>query len=449
MKIALAHFRVGETDGVSLEMEKWKVVLEEMGHEVVFLAGSEGQTKAYVIPELHYKHPLNNKYVYNAYVKISDYDSEEQFAEEVQSFAKTIEDKLIDFIRNEQIDLLVPNNIWSLAWGLPAGIGFTNAVKATGVQCLAHHHDFHWERERYSNPTCSSVKQWIKEFFPPDLPNIKHVVINKLAQDELLSRRGIQAAVVPNVFDFKVDTWEEDAYNSDFRAAIGAKDNDLVILQATRVTERKAIELGIDVVAELQKPENLAKLKSRELYNGKVFDENSRIIYVLVGQHEAEIEYIEMLKDKARSLQVDMRFINDIVNHSRSHEFGQKVYSLWDAYVISDFVTYPSILEGWGNQLLEAVFARKPMVVYEYPVYVSDIQSSGFGMVSLGDTHTVNMNGHVNVAREKIVQAGKEIADVLTDQERYENTVDANYKIGKQFFSYEALYHYLAPLIDQ
>ncbi len=31
MNIALTHFRVGETDGVSLEMDKWKIVLEKWG----------------------------------------------------------------------------------------------------------------------------------------------------------------------------------------------------------------------------------------------------------------------------------------------------------------------------------------------------------------------------------------------------------------------------------
>lgn len=448
MKIALAHFRVGETDGVSLEMEKWKVIMERMGHEVVFLAGSEGQTSAYVIPELHYKHPLNNKYVYNAYVKMSDYDSEEQFSADVLAFAKVIEDKLVQFIEREKIDLLVPNNIWSLAWGLPAGIGFTNAVKATGVNCLAHHHDFYWERERYSHPTCSSVKEWMLEHFPPHLPNVKHVVINKLAQEELFQRRGIEAAVVPNVFDFKVDTWGEDQYNCSFRADIGANENDLVILQATRVTERKAIELGIDVVSALQQPDNLSLLKSTSLYNGKAFNEDSRIIYVLAGLHEAEIEYVEALKEKAKQLSVNLRFINDWVDHSRSHDNGKKVYSLWDAYVMADFVTYPSILEGWGNQLLETVFARKPMIVYEYPVYVSDIKSRGFEFISLGDAHTIGSNGLVEVSQDIIAQAGKQMAKLLTDKEQYEHTVDANYRLGEQFFSYEALYQYLDPLVN-
>jgi hypothetical protein len=49
MKIALCHFRVGETDGVSLEMDKWKKALEQNGHEVFYIAGSSGNCEAEII----------------------------------------------------------------------------------------------------------------------------------------------------------------------------------------------------------------------------------------------------------------------------------------------------------------------------------------------------------------------------------------------------------------
>ena len=61
MKIALLHFRVGETDGVSLEMDKWKIALQKMGHEVVYIAGSKGttETKTFIVEEIHYKNDRN------------------------------------------------------------------------------------------------------------------------------------------------------------------------------------------------------------------------------------------------------------------------------------------------------------------------------------------------------------------------------------------------------
>jgi hypothetical protein len=40
--IGIFHYQVGRTDGVSLEIAKWKRVLEEMGHTVYLCAGDLG-----------------------------------------------------------------------------------------------------------------------------------------------------------------------------------------------------------------------------------------------------------------------------------------------------------------------------------------------------------------------------------------------------------------------
>ena len=92
MNIALCHFRVGETDGVSLEMEKWKIELEKLGHKVIYIGGNAYEDTE-VVDELYYKNPLNDKIVYNAYVKLTDY-TEEELEAEVKRSAKVIEDKV-------------------------------------------------------------------------------------------------------------------------------------------------------------------------------------------------------------------------------------------------------------------------------------------------------------------------------------------------------------------
>lgn len=54
MNIALIHFRVGETDGVSLEMDKWKKQLIRMNHRVYYIAGNPYDDDTFVIKELAY-----------------------------------------------------------------------------------------------------------------------------------------------------------------------------------------------------------------------------------------------------------------------------------------------------------------------------------------------------------------------------------------------------------
>ena len=62
----------------------------------------------------------------------------------------------------------------------------------------------------------------------------------------------------------------------------------------------------------------------------------------------------------------------------------KKYTRLWDAYVFADFVTYPSWWEGWGNQLLEAVRAKLPVALFEYPV-IWPTSRTGFRVISFGD----------------------------------------------------------------
>jgi glycosyltransferase involved in cell wall biosynthesis len=449
LKIALAHFRVGETDGVSLEMEKWKDVLQQMGHEVLFLAGSEGQVSAQVIAELHYKHPMNEKFVYNAYDKRIDYDSEKEFVDDVTAFSEIMEKKLIDFIESESIELLITHNLFSLGWSLPAGIAFSNVLKSTGIPSIALHHNFYWQRERYLNPTCPTVTEWLRTLFPPDLPNLTHVVTNRLYQEELMQRRNLSSSIIPNVFDFKGKAWGIDDCNESLRRDIEVTEDDIVILQATRVTERKTIELGIDTVAELQSQLESLKERNVSLYNKKPLSDRNRLVYVLAGMPESSYEYTEKLRIKAEHLGVDLRFINPMIDQSRSYVNGQKRYSLWDAYAIADFVTFPSVIEGWGNQLLEAVFAQKPLLIYEYPVYEKDIKDFGFDFVSLGNTYHIEANGLASVNSKNVKKAAERMVQLLTDEAAYKQIVQNNFEIGKMNFSYESLHLLLEPLIEE
>jgi len=350
MNIALCHFRAGEPDGVSLEMEKWKLALEKQEHHVHILAGSLGVlSEGYIIPELQYIHPINLKIAKNAYAPLCDFNNETTFRETIFELAEIIKLKLVKFITKNKIDVLAPNNFWSIGGGFPAAIAIHDAVKETGIKCIPHHHDFYWESCRSTFRSCDTIIELLDKYFPPtDIPQnqIKHVVINKISHRELKQYKNLDSTVVPNVFDFEAPLWKIDDYNSDFRAAIGLKKNDILVLQATRIVTRKAIEMAIEFVGELCTEPNLKTLYKHKLYNGQTFDKNSRIVYVLAGKQEADEKYLNLLKQKAKSCNVEISFIGDIVEHSRIVKNGKKCYSLWDTYVHADIVTYTSIQEG-------------------------------------------------------------------------------------------------------
>ncbi|NCU32579.1 MAG: glycosyl transferase family 1 [Candidatus Moranbacteria bacterium] len=334
MNIALAHFRVGETDGVSLEMEKWRKELEEMGHNVIYISGTDNYGEV-CIPEINLRRMEFKKWEKNAYVNLEDYENERDFEADVLKETDIIEKKLRKVVEKYHLDMIIPNNIFSLGVGYPVSKAFKNVIEEYGLKVISHNHDFYWERPYFANPTCDLVKRWQDELFPPHGKNYQQVVINKIAQKNLKSRKNLDSTVVPNVFDFHEAVWEIDDYNFDFRKNLGLSESDIVFLQATRVSERKAIELAVEVIGEIQrrKDELLGTL-----YNGKKFEKENRIVLLMPGMIESLGGYTDFLKDVAKNEKVEILWINEIMDFKRFYRNGKKVYSLWDTYVNSDFL---------------------------------------------------------------------------------------------------------------
>jgi glycosyltransferase involved in cell wall biosynthesis len=112
---------------------------------------------------------------------------------------------------------------------------------------------------------------------------------------------------------------------------------------------------------------------------------------------------------------------------------GQKIYSLWDAYPHADLVTYPSMLEGFGNAFLEALYFKRPIVVNNYSIYATDIRTKGFKVVEFDDYIT-----------EDTVRATLEVLD---DPELEATMCGYNYQIALKHFSYRTLRNKLEVLL--
>lgn len=443
MRIALVHFRAGEKDGVSLEMEKWKKVFQMIGHEVTYIAGNLGKEKGFVLNSMKYIHPINRRIHSQAFNRLTI--SESRLKDEVISYSQQIEKELSVYIREWKPELLVVNNLWSLGHNLAAAIAFYNITKRFGIKAIGHNHDFYWERIRYAHPTCNFVEDVLERYFPPDAPNIKHVVINKIAKIEIEKRKKISAKVIPNIFDFDQKQWIKDNFNSDMRKNFGITEKDLVFLQATRIVERKAIELAIDLIAEF-KNRCFSKLIGNPIYNGRRMESDSRVILFLAGSPEFDsFVYRDRLRNYARSKNIELILGYELIAGEREYNHT-KIYSLWDAYTMADIVTYPSIKEGWGNQFIEAIFAKLPVIVFEYPVFKSDIKPLGFWTISLGDKYTVQ-NDFIAVDKKRTVQTANELCDALLDKEKTSQMIEKNFSIGKKHLSLEALSEYLKELI--
>ncbi len=449
MNIAMIHYRVGETDGVSLEMDKWRKILEKNGHTVYYIAGSEGTSKAHVISELYYRDEYDamiNNELFKKQVKFTD----EELKERVMELSQRIERQFVKILTKYDIDLVIPNNVLSLGRSPHVAMALTNAILKTDVKVIGHHHDFYWEREKYSHPQSGFAAMLLDTYFPPKaLKAMQHVVINKLAKHDLLKRKGMESTVVPNVLDFDQASWVEDSYNQTYKEDMDIDDNEIIFLQATRVTNRKAIELAVDLMAILNEPAYREKLIGKTLYDDKTFTEDTQLVMAMVGMHEGGDGYEDKLIKHAEEKGVRVIVKPKLVDHARHEVDGQKVYSLFDVYVHCDIITYPSIYEGWGNQFIEGIFAKKPQIVFEYSVFESDIKDYGFDYISLGNSYDTMENGLACVTREVLENAADETIAMLTDSFRYQTCVEKNYAIAKQELSLDTLERLVQEILGE
>ncbi len=412
MRIGFISTRLKGTDGVSLEVEKWVQVLRRMGHELFYCAGELGGYAAngVLIPELHFEHQSTVALTQRAFGEGAHGRDVEKLIDEIYAMADAIRAPLRKFIRSNHLDLLVVENALTIPMNLPLGITLTGLIAELGINTIAHHHDFYWERQRYQS---NALLDMLDTAFPAKLPTIQHVTINTIAQRRLKERRGIDSWVIPNVHDFATPPPTIDTYNRDFRQVLDLGEKDLFILQPTRVIQRKGIEMALQLVYQLGLP-------------------NPRL-FITHRTSDEGIEYWRWLKREAGMMRVDLRQIDHLVGAERAKANGHKIYSLWDAYPHADLVTYPSLYEGFGNALLEAVYFKRLTVVNRYPVYNADIGPLGFEFVEL--------NGFVDDTAVKKTKA------LLNNPEQVQAMVEKNYAIAQENFSLEVLERKLREII--
>jgi len=292
-------------------------------------------------------------------------------------------------------------------------LALTETIAETQIPTICHHHDFYWERVRFS---VNAVNDYLRMAFPPNFPNIEHVVINTEAQEQLAHRTGIASLVIPNVLDFENPPAVDLKKTRIFREAIGLAPDDRMILQPTRIIQRKGIEYAIELVKELK-------------------DSHCK----LVVSHEAGdegFEYADWLKGYAREHDVDLRLVKiQMADPWNNNGGSQEKYSLWDIYPYADFITYPSLYEGFGNAFLEAVYFKKPLLINRYATFVRDIEPLGFDLAV--------MDGFLS---KKTVQT---VCEILDSTERREKMVTANYQIASRFYSYSILRNQLNAILKK
>ncbi len=398
-RIGFVSTRFQGTDGVTLEARKWAQLFEEMGHRCYWMAGlmDAPAEVSHHAPLAYFNHPevlaVQGRLFGVAY-------RTRGITNEINALKERLKDELYRFIEKFDLEVLIPENILAIPMHVPLGLAMTEVIAEARLPVIAHHHDFAWERERF---TLNAVNDYLQAAFPPLHYGIEHVVINSMAQKELARRFGIPSQIVPNILDFETPPTGIDDYNADLRREIGLRDDDLLILQPTRVVARKGIEHAIELVRRLDDP-------------------RAKLVISHAGGDEGD-SYMHMLRERIEDAGVDVRFIADRVGEQRGMTAdGRKTYTLADVYPHADLVTYPSHYEGFGNAFLEAIYFGKPVLVNTYAVYARDIEPLGFRTISMSQLVT-----------NQVVEQTREVLRNARLREEWSRT---NYQLGVKYFSY-------------
>ena len=187
-----------------------------------------------------------------------------------------------------------------------------------------------------------------------------------------------------------------------------------LILQPTRIIQRKGIEHAIELTRRLGLPAEL-------------------VISHAAGDEGTDYE--KRVRGFADLLNVKVNFESAIVSDVRGFTpEGRKIYTLGDVYPQADLVTYPSAVEGFGNAFLEAIYYKRPLVVNNYSIYEADIKPKGFKVVEFDGFISDTTLEHVR--------------HLLTHPQEAEQYAEKNYELARRYYSFTMLERRLGLLMS-
>lgn len=470
LKVGILHTLIGKNDGVSIVIDQTiKTMVKQMEiplGNIFYLAGHSPPRLNTTLDDIFWHRNEENRYILEHYSGAAPKGFDNYIMEHVQ-YAKEI---IAEFVEDNELDLFIVHNschpsnfIYAAAVGM-----YFEERRAEGIMLpryLLWWHDSHFERKRFSKPN-KVISKYLKHIPGPDVDGIVFInseqpefgqkYLKSLGNKDIKTYFDRKTCIIPNTCDIPWD-WEDlldreqelkppqDQYNKTFFKDIGlidelekngqTLDDVIILLQHTRVVERKRIDLAIDYALELEK----------KFINNKI---NKSIVLLVSGhsgdEHDSYRNQLEKyFSDKVKKypkLKKKVYFIfgENFILPNREVLVNKKYYAFEDVPGIvashGGMGTYFSEVEGYGNNLLEMMALGLPVVINKYPVFKSDVEPLGF---KLAEIEKCELN-------EECVELGFQY---LTNSELRHETVKHNLEILKNMLNHQVMADKLSPLI--
>ncbi|MEX2444940.1 MAG: glycosyltransferase family 4 protein [Alkalispirochaeta sp.] len=439
-RIAIVSGKLGGVDGVSLEVDKWISVLQDLGHEVFAVAGAYPQPLGSIPSERQFELPdfrFDSEFQRHVELQVFPHMSRRpphpsgselrQLIEQIETRGRELGETLHDLVKDHHIDVLIGQNTNAMPMTILGGVAMYYVATVQRVATIFHHHDFWWERSRFSN---SRIETLLNRIMPPVDLGLEHVVISSYAAHILASLKRVRPHIIPNCEDFHTPVVADD-YNAHFRRDFGFSEDDILVVQPTRIVQRKRIEDSVALVGRLAV--RYPDLRGRLQY----------IISLYQGD-EPDEEYLDLIRRTAAQWDVSLHVISDRVRSVRAtNEAGERMYTNRDVLINADLVTYLPAWEGFGNALLEAIAARVPVVTTTYLVYKTDIMTAGLRNIEVRDRY--DERGEL-VVEDHVLES---IREVITNRELRQEIVAHNFEVAQREFSIATLNERLQTVLSE
>ena len=445
--IAFVTFDYG-IDGVSIEIKKYATCLEKLYWNKLDIKlplhfiGGDFHDKAdimlkpdwnrFQIPDFNgWSKWSHGKWFSKLFYEEMSVNSTESkiVAKEIWTQAVGFSIKLIKYILENNIKLLIPVNICSNPGNPAAALAIIIASELLNINVISSNHDFYWEGGKpnrpkneakgprdhfFKNCTNKSFFNLFKSIYPWNGKKWTQVNINTLQTNYLVEKLNFKKNKVCEIStcisdDFFYEYCEADIKTArrkmnyilsngnpvvettrveDFSADLNnwmkkqsptaisfnqshnidlTSQNIFYFLQPTRIVSRKRIYKDIELIA---------KLMQNKTFSDNCKDNEYKLILHITGpvpiEHQADLEDIlNKFRKVCSSIPAapDKLFIVLSVgteNHSSFAEHNLNKLTIEEIYRLADIILFPSETEGRGLPIIESSAAGIPIVCSEY-----------------------------------------------------------------------------------